>query len=255
MIKNTFQVFKGITQRKEKELWNTGIKTWDDFLQKDKIKGISYESKYQLELQIKKCSLKLKENDDSFFLNLLPIKLHYRYYPMIKNELLFVDIESYGHKRRNEITIIGIGNGEDINLIRGDKTDSSQIKKIFQNNKGIVTYNGRSYDIPILKKRYNIDFSNKFIIDLKHLMNELGYKGGLKVIEEELKIERKLSHKIMNGDPINLWKAYKATEDSHFIELLAEYVEADVRSLPILLDYAYNKYYDEFIRNVKANKE
>jgi uncharacterized protein YprB with RNaseH-like and TPR domain len=54
-------------------------------------------------------------------------------------------------------------------------------------------------------------------------------------------IKRKLSHKIMNGDPINLWKAYKATGESHFIELLAEYVEADVSSLPIMLDYAYNK--------------
>ena len=80
------------------------------------------------------------------------------------------------------------------------------------------------------------------MIDLKHLMQELDYKGGLKQIETELGIRRELSHKIMNGDPINLWKAYKATGDSHFIELLAEYVEADVNSLPIILNYAYKEY-------------
>jgi len=253
MIKNTFFIFKGISKEKEKELWNKGIRTWEDFLKKDKIQGISKEKKQNYDLQIKKAIIKLEYEEHDYFIKLIPIKLHYRYYPIIKDELIYIDIESYGHTKSNEITIIGIGNGEYTRIIRGDNTDSSELKRILSKAKGIVTYNGRSYDIPILKKRYRISFENKFIIDLKHLMQELEYKGGLKKIEEELGIKRQLSHKIMNGDPINLWKAYKATEDNHFIELLAEYVEADVNSLPTIIEYAYNEYKKRYImKNINA---
>jgi uncharacterized protein len=241
MIENTFQAFKGISNAKEKKLWADGIESWKNFVKQDKIKGLSHERKKTIDYKIMECMKKLHERDDRYFVSILPLKLHYRYYPMIRDELLFLDIESYGYNRMHEITIIGLGNTEYVKLIRADRTDSSEIRRIISECKGIVTYNGRSYDLPILKKRYGIDFSGKFIIDLRHMMRELGYVGGLKKIEEEMGIKRKLSHKIMNGDPINLWKAYKATGESHFIELLAEYVEADVSSLPIMLDYAYNK--------------
>ena len=106
MIKNTFHIFKGISKEKEEELWNTGIKDWNDFLKIDTIKGISYDKKKNYDMQIKKAIMKLEDEEHDYFINVLPIKLHYRYYPMIRDELIYIDIESYGHTKSNEITII-----------------------------------------------------------------------------------------------------------------------------------------------------
>ncbi|MFT4309120.1 MAG: ribonuclease H-like domain-containing protein [Candidatus Woesearchaeota archaeon] len=241
MIQNTFQIFKGIGSLTEKRLWESGIKDWDAFLRRDSINGISSNKKAYMDYKIRLYKSKIEEEDYEFFTRIMPSRLHYRCYHMIKEDLLYIDLESYGHKT-NRITIIGLSDGENTRIIRGDNTDSSIILGLIVKAKGIITYNGKSYDLPLLIKQYNISIVGKIVIDLKHLLRTIGYSGGLKKIEKDMGIIRSMSYDVSSGDPIRLWRAYKATGDEHYLGILSEYVEYDVTSLPILMEKAYYQY-------------
>ena len=48
MIKNSFIFLEKVSKRKEQSIWKQGIKTWQEFLKTDSIKGISQQKKHYL---------------------------------------------------------------------------------------------------------------------------------------------------------------------------------------------------------------
>jgi uncharacterized protein len=89
-----------------------------------------------------------------------------------------------------------------------------------------VTYNGSAFDMVKLKK-----FGVTFIVphlDLKPLCSRLGLKGGLKNIEKQLGIFRP-DH--LQGSAVDAWKAFWASGDKEWLQLLVDYNEADAVNL------------------------
>ena len=102
MLKNTFRHIPGIGPKTEKNIWNAGIHTWDEFTQRDPapfapkkrdlIVGYLQESRQQLQ-----------SNNPHFFANLLIANLHWRFFPEFRESIAYLDIETTGLDRYSKL--------------------------------------------------------------------------------------------------------------------------------------------------------
>src|SRR3989344_1330281 len=235
MIKNSFIFLKGISSRKEQNLWKSGIKNWDDFLEKDKIKSISKEKKeiYNNEILNAK-KLLLGENNE--FILKFPSNENWRLYEYFKNECIYLDIEI----GKNYKDIILIGLFDRINtktMVKNYNLYKENFLNEIKNYKLIISYNGSALDIPAIEKYFGIKINIPHI-DLKHSCQRLGLKNGLKEIERNLGIKRPEN---LYGRPYNAYKAFLASGDKEYLELLIKYNEEDIINLKPIMEYCYNK--------------
>ena len=151
-------------------------------------------------------------------------------------------------ERSSYITVVGLFDGIDTKLMIKDiNLNFNYLKNELRKYKLIITYNGSTFDLPFLKKRYPDIVPNTPHIDLRALCNRVGLKGGLKEIEKQLNIKRnRIIEKLYGGDAITLYRMYKASGDKYYLNLLAEYNEEDVINLKTITDYVTNKLKKEY---------
>jgi len=101
----------------------------------------------------------------------------------------------------------------------------------------MITFNGSSFDLPKLEKQFRITI-NMPHIDLKPLCVNLGLKGGLKEVERILDLRRP-QH--LQGNPVDLWKAFHASGDKEYLDLLISYNKEDIENLKVIMDIVYKK--------------
>ena len=170
MIKESFIFLPGIGLRKEKQLWQQGIKNWQDFLNAGKIKGISVKAKKYYDTLIRKAEKALLCRDASYFAALLPSTETWRLYSTFKEDAVFLDIETTGTGNNARIVVFGMYDGiETKQMIYGCNLDFEVIKKTLSSYKLIITYNGSSFDLPFIKKRYPLLLPKAPHIDLRHV--------------------------------------------------------------------------------------
>jgi len=244
MIESSFIFLDKISKKTEENLWKQGIKKWDDFLNTKTIKGISKARKIFYDRKILEARKALYNLDSSYFADKLPQSETWRLYNFFKDQAVFLDIETSGVNKHDDITMISLFDGINTKtMIRGINLDINYLKKELKNYKLLVTFNGSTFDIPFLKKRYPDLIPNIPHFDLKTLCNRLNLKGGLKQIEKQFNIKRnKIIENFYNGDPLTLWKMYRATGDDYYLNLLIEYNEDDVISLKIIADKILTSY-------------
>jgi uncharacterized protein len=230
MIDRTFAHLPGIGPRREAALRAGGF-TWERFLTAQRIHGISPERKISLDRHLRADVRALGEHEWSRF-TAWPLALHHRALPHL-NRIVYLDIETYGVKTRR-VALIAVSDGDCVRILDGSNTDRSALEQTLSRAEAIVTYNGNRFDLPYLERATGYH-PTCFTIDLEPLARRAGLVGGLKRIERALGIER--DHDYAGGDPLALWRSFRATGDEHFLELLTAYIEQDVESLPILLDH------------------
>jgi uncharacterized protein len=244
MIRSTFQILEKIGPGTEKSIWEQGIRTWDDFLLAKKINSISDHKKYYFDRKIEEARKQLYTFNSAYFTQKIPSTSQWRLYEFFKEDCVFIDIEASGVNDPGFITVIGLYDGiRTKTMVKGINLDFSKLKKELEKYKMIVSFNGLSYDIPLLEKSYPGLFPNIPHFDLKHACQRLGMKGGLKQVEKQLGIERRnrIVERMYGGDPITLWRMYRATGDEHYLELLVEYNEEDIINLKPIANHVYNK--------------
>lgn len=235
MIKQSFLFLGKIGKKKEQSLWQQGINTWHDFLNHETIKGISFIKKQYYNRQLRKAQHALLNNDSSYFLHKLASKDSWRLYPEFKDETCFLDIEidQYGN-----ITLVGISNYYSTNFfVKNSNLSKECLEQELQKYKLLITFNGSSFDLPKLQKQFQITISIPHI-DLKPLCLACNLNGGLKEVEKILNLKRP-SH--LYGSPLDLWKAFHASGDREYLDLLLEYNREDVENLKRIMDYCYGK--------------
>lgn len=233
MIKNSFIFLEKVGKRKEKSIWSQGIKDWSSFLVND-VKGISREKKGYYNRKIKEAQQALYSDNPSYFIRKLPKVEMWRLYNYFKEDCCFLDIEidTYG-----EVILVGVSNYYDTNFfVKGVNLEKDLIEKELLKYKLLITFNGSSFDLPKLKK-LGVEF-NLAHIDLKPLCVNLGLKGGLKEVEKVLDLKRP-SH--LRGNPIDLWKAFHASGDREYLDLLIEYNREDCENLKGVMEFVYKK--------------
>ncbi len=249
MIKNSFIFLPRTGPIKERSLWEQEITGWEEFLAAENIRGISKKTKAAYDRIIISASLALREEDSVFFQERLPSTETWRLYDYFREDAIFLDIEaSSATSKDSYLTVIGLYDGQNTKvMIRNFNLDIPALKNELAKYKLIITFNGSSFDIPFLKKKYPGVLPDVPHIDLRHLCARLGLKGGLKQIEKELNISRdnKIIERLYGGDPLKLYRMFLGSGDRYYLKLLVEYNEEDVINLKKIADYTITHVKDE----------
>lgn len=241
MLRNTFVMLDGIGPQREASLWRSGIETWDDFLAEPKHKGISLDRKAVLDGHVTNALERLEARDSAFFASALQGKDMWRCLDEFGRSVAFLDIETTGVSVYSPITVVGIFDGSRMHsLVRGQNLNPENLKTILSSVDSIVTFNGSSFDLPILRYQFPDTVPRVPHIDLKHPLRRLGLTGGLKRIERELGIERDRRVEYMTGeDAVYLWRLWERHGKRNALDLLLEYNAEDCKNLKALGAHAY----------------
>lgn len=243
MIRKSFIFLEKIGKKGEKNIWEQGIKDWNSFLKTNKLKRISSKNKAYYNRRIEEAKNALVDGCPSYFIGKLPAKEMWRLYDYFREETGYLDIEV---DSTGKVILVGISNYYHSNFfVARVNLSKENIEKELSKYKLLVTFNGSSFDIPKLKKQLSLDLTIPHL-DLKPLCVNLGLKGGLKQIERELNLKRP-PH--LRGNPVELWKAFHASQDQEYLDLLIEYNREDIENLKGIADYTYKK-----LRKRKENR-
>ena len=147
----------------------------------------------------------------------------------------YLDIETTGlSPYASELTVIGIHieNGSDtvVQMI-GDKISRSSLIEAMGNVRMLYTYNGSRFDLPFIREKLNIDLTDCCAhTDLMYSCWQKNLKGGLKAVERQLGIERKLTD-VDGWVAVQLWDNYKRNGCVNSLHKLLEYNKEDVLNL------------------------
>jgi uncharacterized protein YprB with RNaseH-like and TPR domain len=98
----------------------------------------------------------------------------------------------------------------------------------------LVTFNGSSFDLPIIRRRLFADLKRDFEhCDLLYICRRRGLRGGLKRVETMLGIVRATAG-ITGWDAPRLWHRYETTGDRAALQVLLDYNREDVVNLAVL---------------------
>ena len=237
MITNSFVFLERIGLAAEQALWSQGINDWQSFINSDKIKGFSLKRKDYFSRQLKTARKQLFDHNSSFF-NSMPCSEVWRLYDYFKDDCLFLDIETTGYY--GDISVLGMFDGyETYTLVKDQSLTKQNVKQILSKYKLLVTFNGRSFDLPMIKRQFNIS-PNIPHLDLRFPLSKIGYDGGLKNIEKDLGIKRCDSVAGMSGDQaVVLWHDFIENRRKESLDLLVAYNEEDIVNLRPLADFVY----------------
>jgi len=239
MIQNSFIFLEGVGNTLEKNLWEQNITSWTSFINSKNIKGISKKRKLYYDRQLMHAQHSLNTYNTRHFLDLLPQSEMWRLYSFFKDEAVFLDLETTGVNNYDQITVVGLYDGLNTKtMIKGINLDFNNLKQELKHYKLIITFNGSTFDIPFIKKRYPELLPDIPNFDLRVACQRVGLTGGLKQIEKQLGIERNnIIERLCNGDPLTLWRMAKASGDDYYLKLLVEYNEEDCYNLKKIADY------------------
>jgi hypothetical protein len=230
MLSESFVVLPSVRLRTERKLWSQGINSWDDFIGAGKIGGLSKARKDSFDWKLKESKDHLRAQDASFFAQSMSFSDQWRLYEEFKDEAVYLDIETNGYY--SNITVIGLSDGIDSkSFVRGFNLDRSLVVKELEKYKLIVTFNGASFDLPVIKRYFNIEPSVPHI-DLRFVCQKIGITGGLKSIEKQFSIRRRPEVDGISGeDAVYLWEMWKSTGDKDYLNKLVMYNEEDILNL------------------------
>lgn len=151
----------------------------------------------------------------------------------------YLDIETTGLTPAGcDITVIGIhicnnGNSSFIQLVGKDITEQS-ILEALQGVSILYTYNGSRFDLPFIHSRLGVNLAKAFThIDLMYHCWRNNLYGGLKSVERQLGIERRLVG-IDGYEAVKLWWRYVDSFDLDALNTLLQYNKEDVVNLKAL---------------------
>jgi uncharacterized protein YprB with RNaseH-like and TPR domain len=242
MLTATYIHSPGIGQTTERSLWEQGAHSWLACLENFSQLKLSARHRPALQATVEESIAALDSRSVAFFADRIPKKEHWRTVQQF-NRIGYLDIETDGGLGPNSVTIIGLFDGfETHSYVKGRNLEQFAVD--CREFDAFVTFFGGGFDIPFLKRRFpELDsvFQERLHIDLCPLLKRLGHSGGLKRIEQQLKIYRVPETDGLSGfDAIRLWQAYqrKDRHSSKALDLLLAYNEEDVVNLKTLLEYA-----------------
>ncbi len=235
MLEQTFCHVQGITPAFEQLLWQNGVKHWDDFLANvDQLPMLPKTKLAKIHSELPASKQALQRKDLSYFKATLPPKEQWRLASLGK--IGYVDIETTGLSRwSDQITVLGIYDGKTPFLYVNGK-NLHEAKAKLQEFDIVVTFNGKQFDMPFIEHHFACTY-DVVHLDLRYMLKELGYHGGLKKIERELGLVRDASVQHVDGfEAVRLWHRYQRGHQESLQKLL-KYNEEDVVNLQALLKH------------------
>jgi uncharacterized protein YprB with RNaseH-like and TPR domain/predicted nuclease with RNAse H fold len=241
MIRNSFVFLPKFGKKTEAGLWKKNIFTWDEL-------GLSLDGLYKdakkRELVREYISLAeeaLEKKDGNFFARTLPSSEHWRLYRRFRDKTVFLDIETTGlSPYYDTITLIGTHDGESTRIFMKD-ANLNEISDYLKQFEIIVTFNGKQFDVPFIRKFFPEISIPPVHIDLRFLLKSVGYSGPLKKIERDLGIVRDEEIREVDGrQAVVLWNRF-CRGDRDALRDLILYNVTDTVNLKNLMDFCYLK--------------
>jgi len=240
MLRESFIFLDGIGAERERQLWQQGIDSWDSFLSAPSIDGVSPRIKIGHDAAIRRAQRAMQEKDHQHFARLLPLPETYRLFNDFKDDVCYLDIETSG--MYGDVTVVGVYDGYDAHtFVRGFNLDRERIAEYLKEFKLIVTFNGATFDLPVMRKYLHLDTSHIPHIDLRGVCSRIGLTGGLKHIERTVGIKRPDEVSEMDGwEAVRLWQKWRLGDKAALDKLLL-YNEQDIVNLKPLAKMAVEK--------------
>lgn len=235
MIRSTFQLTAGVGPYRERQLWDNGVRTWDDLTPR----GRSFSQTLDARLleAVGRAERALGEGDAKALAAMMPARERFRLYPAFAGEAGFLDVETDGSGLVTAVSVLDEA-GPRL-FLRG--RDLEAFAESTRGWKLLVTFNGASFDVPVLRRAFPDWRPPPVHLDLRQVWQRAGHRGGLKPLEEELGIGRPPHLADLRGpDAVRLWQQY-LEGDRAALRLLAEYNLYDAVNLRPLMALGYNR--------------
>jgi len=153
-----------------------------------------------------------------YFADHLPHNQYWRFFPEFRESTAYLNIETTAlDPWLHGITVITLYDGKQIfSYIRGKNLDD--FEKDVQKYSVLGTYNGRHY-FPFIAMYLGLKL-NQIHIDLRYLLNSVGYTGGLHKCEENLGIDREDIKDIDGCTAVIRWEQYRDNGNKKALESL-----------------------------------
>src|SRR5262249_1014792 len=233
MLTNTFVHIPGVGEKTEQRLWARGVHSWADAMLARDVPG-GWRPHLEQSLQ------QLAARHLAFFAEQLASRDQWRLFRDFQDCCAFVDIETTGLGPYASITTIALYDGRTLRTyVRGQNLE--QFARDIADYQLLVTYNGKSFDVPIIERELGVRMPRAHI-DLRHGLRGLGLTGGLKNIERRLGIDRPGLHEVDGSVAVLLWQEYHRRGNVRALETLLAYNAHDVLNLHWLVVHAHNEY-------------
>src|SRR6267143_2789558 len=242
MLQQTFIHIPGIGKQTELDLWQHGIRSWDDADKFEKRFGaVGARLHQKLDEYIPLSRDAVRRKDAAFFERLSTLGEAWRVFPEFADECVYLDIETTGLSSVFDmVTMVGLYDGRKYKVfVEGDNLQ--ELPDQLRDYSVMVTFNGAGFDLRFLKLAFPEIKFPPIHIDLRWVTRKLGMKGGLKSIEEKFGLKRAASVKDLTGfDATVLWAKHLRGEKSA-LEQLIQYNTEDVVHLKAIMEIAYDK--------------
>ena len=242
MLQSTFQLVPGLGPVRERRLWCSGVAAWSDLaVWPGPI--VSRRADPLLRGAVSDAMEALSRGDVNRLAGALPASEHWRLFDAFGDDAAYLDIETgddvWG---RESISAIGFMDRDGPRLLLAGR-DLHLFPELARGWGLLVTFNGMSFDVPILRRAFPDWVPPVGHVDLRHLLARLGHRGGLKSIENEISALNLARPPHLRG--IGGWDACSLFRrgrdgDRTALRLFAEYNLYDVINLRTLMAYAYN---------------
>ncbi len=228
MLRHTFLHVPGVGVKREIDLWQRGFTDWEAFRLRHP--GGAWRD------------LILSHLDDDRAARGMPKRELWRLAGEFPGRTLFLDIETTGLSFTDDcVTCVGVSDGTTTRaFVKG--RDLPSFPEVLEGIDLLVTYNGASFDLPVLRNAFpGVEFDRFHHIDLRGPLHRLGFKGGLKGAERQLGIARPEAIDGVDGFmAVLLWRAHQAGVATA-ADTLVRYCLEDVVNLKPLLATVYNR--------------
>ena len=224
----------------ERQLWEKGCSDWDTWLGEPERYGLRAASQETGSKVLLESKSALSAGRHQFFARALGMAESWRAWEHFRDSTVYLDIETDGGQSGDAITVVGL---YDVHGFRGLVRDQDlhEFPDVISRYSCIVTFFGRGFDLPMLKRKFTNLELDQIHIDLCPTLRRLGLKGGLKRIEKQLGIARAIETDGLTGwDAVRLWREHQRGSSSALETLLA-YNREDVVNLESLAKHAYER--------------
>ncbi len=232
MLRHTFCHLPGVAARTEQRLWSAGMCTWDDAL------AGSAASRRLPAADLRESVHRHGLADPAWFDARLPAAQSWRLFGDFRAHCAYLDIETTGMSATAAVTSIALYDGRTVRTyVRG--RNLNDFTRDVQAYRLLVTYNGKSFDLPVLRRCLGCRLDQAHI-DLRHALAGLDIRGGLKACERQLGLTRPGMEEVDGYVAVLLWQRYEKRKDAKALETLLAYNVQDAVNLETLMVHAHN---------------
>jgi uncharacterized protein YprB with RNaseH-like and TPR domain len=226
----------GLGPTREQRLWQAGVTDWSQ-LPPGPPSLLSSPLRRALQPALISAERALADGDLATLAEMLPTAEHWRLLGAFPRHAVYLDIETDSEEG---VTAVGLLTDDGPRLLLAGR-DLAEVPAALPRSCLLVTFNGASFDLPILERAFPTWRRPPAHVDLRPLLGRLGHHGGLKWIEQRTGVGRPEHLRRMSGQVAAwLWR-HARRGDRRALHLFAEYNLYDTVNLRPLLALAYNQ--------------